>query len=158
MALLEGPFLIVCVKLGAEHILENYQHSFHKIHAFYQHLARPENDQSLFPLSTKTRPRLPPPPPHRDIQGSGPLVYFLCMNVIGISMFMLKLKGMYIMNEFLYYENEHRAFENFECDLDFFLSFYHAFICVEEECHDVSNKSPKKSLLDLVTTVCACPF
>jgi len=59
------------------------------------------------------------------------------MNVIGISMFMLKPKGMYIMNEFLFYENEHRATENIECDLDFFLSFYHAFIRVEEECHDV---------------------
>jgi hypothetical protein len=61
------------------------------------------------------------------------------------------------MNEFLYYENEHRAFENIECELDLFLSFYHAFIRVEEECHDVSNKS-QKNLLDLVTTVCACPF
>jgi hypothetical protein len=28
-------------------------------------------------------------------------VYFLGMNVIGISMFMLKPEGMYIMNEFL---------------------------------------------------------
>ncbi len=47
--LLEGAFLIVCVKLGADlrsgmitRISENYQHSFHKIHAFYQHFARPE--------------------------------------------------------------------------------------------------------------------
>ncbi len=108
VALWEGAFLIVCVKLGAyllsdmtTRISENYQHSFHKSHAFYQHLARPENDQSLFALCTKTHPRLSLPLlPHRDIQGSGPLVYFLRMNVIDISMFMLKPKGMYIMNEF----------------------------------------------------------
>ncbi len=96
----------------------------------------------FFPFPQRHTPGSPPP--HRDIQGSGPLVYFLCMNVVGISMFMLKPKGMYITNEFLYYENEHRAFENIECELDLFLSFYHAFIRVEEECHDVSNKSPKK--------------
>ncbi len=59
------------------------------------------NDKSLFALCTKTHPQLTPAAPHRDIQGSGPLVYFLGMNVIGISMFMLKPEGMYIMNEFL---------------------------------------------------------
>jgi hypothetical protein len=74
-----------------------------------------------------TTPGSPPPPPHRDIQGSGPLVHFLCMNVIRISMFMLKPEGMYIMNEFLYYENEHRANENMECDLDFFWVFLSCF-------------------------------
>lgn len=43
-----------------------------------------------------------------------------------------------------YHQNEHRANENMECDLDFFGCFYHAFIRVEKEYHDVSNKSPKQ--------------
>lgn len=56
----------------------------------------------FLPFAQRHTPGFPPPQPlpHRDIQGSGPLVYFLCMNVIGISMFMLKPEGMYIMNEF----------------------------------------------------------
>jgi hypothetical protein len=147
------------VKLGADlqpgmitPISENYEHSVHKIHAFYQHFARPENDQSLFALCTRTHPRLPPP--HRDIQGSGPVVYFLCMNVIGISMFMLKPKGMYIMNEFLYYEDEHRANENMECVLDFFCLFIMLFYVLTRNIMTFQT-SLQKNLLDFVTTVCA---
>lgn len=101
---------------------------------------------------------LPPPPPHRDIQGSGPLVYFLCMNVIGISMFILKPKGMYIMNEFLYYQNEHRANENIECDLDFFFGLFIMLLYVLKRNIMTFQTSLQKNLLDLVTTVCAFPF
>jgi hypothetical protein len=89
VALLDGAFLIVCVKLGAylqsdmiTRIPENYQHSFHKIHAFYQHFARPENDQSLFALCTKTHPRLSPPPPttqrHSRVRSSSVFPMYEC--------------------------------------------------------------------------------